>query len=75
MLLRGTCNKVLCNSLRANQLEDKITLIKGRIEDISLPVEKVDIIISEWMVSTRTHRHTHAQARTHTHIGSFNERF
>ncbi|XP_053722683.1 protein arginine N-methyltransferase 3 [Synchiropus splendidus] len=35
--------------IRANQLEDKITLIKGRIEDIQLPVEKVDIIISEWM--------------------------
>lgn len=37
---------------RSNQLEDKITLIKGRIEDIKLPVEKVDVIISEWMVST-----------------------
>lgn len=35
--------------IRSNQLEDKITLIKGRIEDIKLPVEKVDIIISEWM--------------------------
>ncbi|CAK6971522.1 protein arginine N-methyltransferase 3 [Scomber scombrus] len=35
--------------VRSNQLEDKITLIKGRIEDINLPVEKVDIIISEWM--------------------------
>ncbi|XP_059203444.1 protein arginine N-methyltransferase 3 [Centropristis striata] len=35
--------------VRFNQLEDKITLIKGRIEDITLPVEKVDIIISEWM--------------------------
>ncbi|CAJ1049575.1 protein arginine N-methyltransferase 3 [Xyrichtys novacula] len=35
--------------VRANKLEDKITLIKGRIEDINLPVEKVDIIISEWM--------------------------
>uniref|UniRef100_A0A672H184 type I protein arginine methyltransferase n=1 Tax=Salarias fasciatus TaxID=181472 RepID=A0A672H184_SALFA len=35
--------------VRSNQLEDKITLIKGRIEDIELPVEKVDIIISEWM--------------------------
>ncbi|XP_060924326.1 protein arginine N-methyltransferase 3 [Limanda limanda] len=35
--------------VRSNQLEDKITLIKGRIEDIRLPVEKVDIIISEWM--------------------------
>ncbi|XP_044048111.1 protein arginine N-methyltransferase 3 isoform X2 [Siniperca chuatsi] len=35
--------------VRSNQLEDKITLIRGRIEDINLPVEKVDIIISEWM--------------------------
>uniref|UniRef100_A0A8C8DLS0 type I protein arginine methyltransferase n=1 Tax=Oryzias sinensis TaxID=183150 RepID=A0A8C8DLS0_9TELE len=35
--------------IRSNQLEDKITLIKGRIEDIKLPVAKVDIIISEWM--------------------------
>ncbi|XP_008335208.1 protein arginine N-methyltransferase 3 [Cynoglossus semilaevis] len=35
--------------VRCNKLEDKITLIKGRIEDIKLPVEKVDIIISEWM--------------------------
>ncbi|KAM9409590.1 protein arginine N-methyltransferase 3 isoform 2-T2 [Pholidichthys leucotaenia] len=35
--------------VRSNQLDDKITLIKGRIEDIKLPVEKVDVIISEWM--------------------------
>lgn len=40
-------------SHRSNQLEDKITLIKGRIEDIKLPVETVDIIISEWMVSAQ----------------------
>lgn len=26
-----------------------ITLIKGKIEEVELPVEKVDIIISEWM--------------------------
>uniref|UniRef100_A0A673M0J7 type I protein arginine methyltransferase n=1 Tax=Sinocyclocheilus rhinocerous TaxID=307959 RepID=A0A673M0J7_9TELE len=37
--------------VRSNKLEDTITLIKGRIEEIDLPVEKVDIIISEWMVS------------------------
>lgn len=42
---------LLCVTPRSNKLEDKITLIKGRIEDITLPVEKVDIIISEWMVS------------------------
>ncbi|XP_015228832.1 PREDICTED: protein arginine N-methyltransferase 3 [Cyprinodon variegatus] len=35
--------------VRSNQLENVITLIKGRIEDIKLPVEKVDIIVSEWM--------------------------
>jgi len=26
-----------------------IVPIKGRIEDVSLPVEKVDAIVSEWM--------------------------
>jgi predicted RNA methylase len=31
-----------------NQLQDKITVIRGKIEEIQLP-EKVDIIISEWM--------------------------
>ncbi|XP_066439690.1 protein arginine N-methyltransferase 3 [Eleutherodactylus coqui] len=35
--------------IRLNNLEDRIFLIKGRIEEIDLPVEKVDIIISEWM--------------------------
>ncbi|XP_045196448.2 protein arginine N-methyltransferase 3-like [Mercenaria mercenaria] len=34
---------------RENKLSDKITFIKGKLEDIKLPVEKVDIIISEWM--------------------------
>lgn len=32
-----------------NGLAEKITLIKGKIEEIELPVERVDIIISEWM--------------------------
>ncbi|XP_007515942.1 protein arginine N-methyltransferase 3 [Erinaceus europaeus] len=35
--------------IRLNGLEDTITLIKGKIEEVHLPVEKVDIIISEWM--------------------------
>jgi hypothetical protein len=30
-------------------LQDKITIIKGKVEEITLPVEHVDIIISEWM--------------------------
>ncbi|XP_064423289.1 protein arginine N-methyltransferase 3 isoform X1 [Latimeria chalumnae] len=35
--------------VRSNNLENTITLVKGRIEEVDLPVEKVDIIISEWM--------------------------
>jgi len=35
--------------IEANNLSDKITLIKGKVEEVVLPVEKVDIIISEWM--------------------------
>ena len=27
----------------------EITLIKGKVEEIELPVEKVDVIVSEWM--------------------------
>ena len=26
-----------------------ITLIKGKVEEVELPVEKVDVIVSEWM--------------------------
>jgi len=29
--------------------QDKITLVKGKVEEVTLPVDKVDIIISEWM--------------------------
>lgn len=32
-----------------NGLSDTITCIAGRMEDVKLPVDKVDIIISEWM--------------------------
>ncbi|KAM6172183.1 protein arginine N-methyltransferase 3 isoform 2-T2 [Erethizon dorsatum] len=35
--------------IRLNKLEDTVLLIKGKIEEVHLPVEKVDIIISEWM--------------------------
>ena len=37
---------------RENGFEDRVTLIKGKVEELELPVPKVDIIISEWMVST-----------------------
>ncbi|KAJ8140921.1 hypothetical protein OXX80_000437 [Metschnikowia pulcherrima] len=32
-----------------NGFSDKITLIQGKLEDIQLPVDSVDIIVSEWM--------------------------
>ena len=35
--------------IKKNNLSDKITIIKSKVEDVKLPVEKVDIIISEWM--------------------------
>jgi protein arginine N-methyltransferase 1 len=35
--------------IKENNLDSKITVIKGKIEEVVLPVESVDIIISEWM--------------------------
>lgn len=37
--------------VRANGFADVITLVKGKVEEVALPdgIEKVDIIISEWM--------------------------
>lgn len=36
-------------NIYTNGFSDKITLVRGKIEEVTLPVEKVDIIISEWM--------------------------
>lgn len=40
----GVCYRVRYNSClsRENGLSDSITLIKGRVEDVELPVDKVD---------------------------------
>lgn len=35
--------------MKDNKLDDKITVFKGKVEEVVLPVDKVDIIISEWM--------------------------
>uniref|UniRef100_A0A5F4WME2 type I protein arginine methyltransferase n=1 Tax=Callithrix jacchus TaxID=9483 RepID=A0A5F4WME2_CALJA len=35
--------------IKANKLDHVVTIIKGKVEEVELPVEKVDIIISEWM--------------------------
>lgn len=37
------------NIIKDNNMDEHITLIKGKVEEVDLPVEKVDIIISEWM--------------------------
>eukprot|EP00128_Syssomonas_multiformis_P004636 Colp12_sorted_trinity150504_noHs@31719 len=35
--------------VKDNGFEDVITLIRGKVEEVEIPVEKVDIIVSEWM--------------------------
>lgn len=37
--------------VKINNFSDVITIIKGKIEEIELPpdIDKVDIIVSEWM--------------------------
>jgi len=35
--------------VKDNNLEDVVTIIQGKVEEVDLPVDKVDIIISEWM--------------------------
>jgi len=35
--------------VRLNKFDHIVTIIKGKVEEVELPVEKVDIIISEWM--------------------------
>lgn len=35
--------------IKCNGFEQQITLIRGKVEEIELPVPKVDIIVSEWM--------------------------
>ena len=32
-----------------NHLDHIITIIRGKVEEVELPVESVDIIVSEWM--------------------------
>ncbi|KDR74976.1 hypothetical protein GALMADRAFT_248796 [Galerina marginata CBS 339.88] len=35
--------------IEANGFKDVITLVKGKLEDVELPIKEFDIIISEWM--------------------------
>lgn len=35
--------------VKDNKLDHIITLVKGKVEEVTIPVDKVDLIISEWM--------------------------
>lgn len=35
--------------VKDNKLDDVITLIRGKVEEVTLPVVHVDVIVSEWM--------------------------
>ena len=35
--------------VKDNHLDHVVTLIQGKMEEVQLPVDSVDIIISEWM--------------------------
>jgi len=46
------CSEIIVHArqiVKDNHFDHIITLIKGKMEEVELPVEKVDIIISEWM--------------------------
>jgi len=46
------CSDIIYQAMdivRENGLENKITLVKGRLEETQLPHDKFDIIVSEWM--------------------------
>lgn len=51
-----------------------MTILRGKVEEVVLPVDKVDIIISEWMVrwggGDGGKRETHAGAQAHTHAAA-----
>ena len=41
--------QIVAQNVAETGLPDVITLVKGKMEEVELPVDKVDIIISEWM--------------------------
>jgi len=52
MVIGIDCSEIVTQAreiAKANGFEDKITFIKGKVEEVGLPVDKVDIIVSEWM--------------------------
>ena len=35
--------------VKSNKMDGKIQIVRGKVEEVELP-EKVDVIVSEWMV-------------------------
>jgi SAM-dependent methyltransferase len=48
-LRRSTCELETPHARPSPGLQDRITVIHGKVEEVALPVAKVDIIVSEWM--------------------------
>lgn len=42
-------HKVARKIIEKNNFQDRITVLNGKVEEIKLPVDEVDIIVSEWM--------------------------
>ena len=45
------CSSIIVQAqkiVEKNGLTDQITTIRGKVEEIELPVDAVDIIVSEW---------------------------
>eukprot|EP01110_Echinostelium_bisporum_P011181 TRINITY_DN4901_c0_g1_i1.p1 TRINITY_DN4901_c0_g1~~TRINITY_DN4901_c0_g1_i1.p1 ORF type:complete len:341 (-),score=123.97 TRINITY_DN4901_c0_g1_i1:26-1048(-) len=52
MVIGIDCSEIIHSArqiVKDNKLDHIVTLIKGKVEEVTLPVDKVDIIISEWM--------------------------
>ena len=46
------CSKIIDQArliVERNGFSNQITLIQGKMEDVELPVEQVDVLVSEWM--------------------------
>lgn len=46
------CSDIIYQAMdivRENKMDEKVKLVKGRLEETELPYEKYDIIVSEWM--------------------------
>jgi len=52
LVLAVECSEIALQAqqiVKDNKFDHVVKIIKGKLEDITLPVDKVDIIISEWM--------------------------